>query len=92
MCWRDDVPNYRTCLTCRQKYYGTLGHVNCPGRKEIMTTQFKGESNWDAIVNDNSLDIEEEQEFLEWLEGRDRSKESPLEELQAEFDMWDSNR
>ena len=33
MCWRDEVPLVRECSTCRQIYYGDLGHRNCPGRK-----------------------------------------------------------
>lgn len=32
-----------------------------------MTTQMSGESPWFAIVHDNSLDIEEEESFTEYL-------------------------
>jgi hypothetical protein len=30
MCWRDDVPMHRRCSMCGQRYYGDLGHRNCP--------------------------------------------------------------
>ena len=33
-----------------------------------MTTQFSGETPWDAIVNEYSLDIEEEAGFLSYLQ------------------------
>ena len=33
-----------------------------------MTIQFSGETPWDAIVNHNGLDIEEEVAFLTYLE------------------------
>ena len=32
-----------------------------------MTIQFSGESDWDAIVNHNSLDIVEEERFIEYI-------------------------
>lgn len=61
-----------------------------------MTSQFKGETAWDAIVNDNSLDIEEEDEFRDWLRvhGFDIGDEyhiNPdisLEQLTNGFAMW----
>lgn len=31
MCWRDDIVAYRWCIICGQKYYGDLGHRECPG-------------------------------------------------------------
>ena len=30
MCWRDDIAKERLCSRCNQKYYGDLGHRNCP--------------------------------------------------------------
>lgn len=32
MCWRDDVPMNRRCISCGKRYYGDLGHRNCPAR------------------------------------------------------------
>ena len=32
MCWRDDVPMTRRCISCGATYYGDLGHRGCPGR------------------------------------------------------------
>ena len=32
-----------------------------------MIGRFQGETAWDAIVNDNGLDIEAEEEFRQWL-------------------------
>ncbi len=33
MCWRDDVAAERWCPMCRQRYYGDLGHRDCPARE-----------------------------------------------------------
>ena len=33
MCWRDDVPMLRFCYTCKEQYYGDLGHKGCFGSK-----------------------------------------------------------
>ena len=57
-----------------------------------MTTQFEGETNWDAIVNDNSLDIVEEQEFVEYIHSKGLSEDSlSLAELEQLFDEWKVN-
>jgi hypothetical protein len=50
--------------------------------------QFSGESAWDAIVNDNSLDIEQEESFEEFIASHGVSKESPADVLQQLFDQW----
>ena len=34
MRWRDDVARSRWCSSCGQKYYGELGHRDCPARPE----------------------------------------------------------
>lgn len=57
-----------------------------------MTTQFKGESNWDAIVNDNSLDIEEEDDFYQFALSNGASKNSSLAELEDEYRRWEESR
>ncbi len=36
MCWRDDVPQVRYCIFCKEEYYGDLGHRGCPAFKEIV--------------------------------------------------------
>jgi hypothetical protein len=30
MCWRDEIRTTRTCILCHQKYFGDLGHRDCP--------------------------------------------------------------
>jgi len=32
MCWRDDIVMSRWCSFCGQRYYGDLGHHDCPKR------------------------------------------------------------
>lgn len=51
-------------------------------------TQFNGENNWDAIVNDNSLDIEEERSFEDFIKDLHYSKDETLEVLEYLFGMW----
>ena len=55
---------------------------------EDTTIQFSGEDNWDTIINHNSLDIEEETEFLEFCRKRGVSKSSSLDLLTAIFQLW----
>lgn len=54
-----------------------------------MTTQFPGESNWDAIVNDNSLDIVEEDAFEKFITDRGHSKTEALETLERLLASWE---
>lgn len=45
MCWRDEVPMARICISCGQEYYGDLGHRDCPARKPKTTEHAQTESN-----------------------------------------------
>ena len=59
----------------------------------MTTTQFQGESNWDAIVNDNALDIEEEQRFLDFIHSKSVNEKTALlavlEDLFEEWEMFE---
>lgn len=33
----------------------------------MASKRFQGETAWDAVINDNGLDIQEEDEFRDWL-------------------------
>ncbi len=52
------------------------------------TTQFPGESDWDAIIHHYSLDIVEEQEFLNYIKNAKFTKEASLEELEKLYSFW----
>ena len=47
----------------------------------METVQFKGETNWDAIVNHNGLDIEEEAAFEQYVQKEGYSKNDSLKVL-----------
>jgi hypothetical protein len=57
-----------------------------------MTTIFTGESSWEAVVNDNSLDIEEEEAFTNYIAAQGYSrgeiKSLPLGVLEALYYEW----
>ena len=53
-----------------------------------MTTQFSGESNWNSIINDNSLDIVEEESFEQFVIEEGGSKEDSLEKLESLYKEW----
>ncbi len=57
-----------------------------------MTVQFAGESNWDVIVNHNSLDIVEEEEFGKFVIAHGHNKESELHILEAIYLEWVEKR
>ena len=57
-----------------------------------MTTQFEGETDWDAIINDNSLDIVEENDFMIFVYAMGESEESSLETLEFLFSRWEQSR
>jgi hypothetical protein len=52
----------------------------------METVQFSGEDAWDAIVNHNSLDIEEEDSFLKFCESRNIPFDLPS--LETAFEQW----
>ena len=52
------------------------------------TRVLKGETPYDAIINHNSLDIEEEQAFLDFIHSMGLSEDSSLVELESAFDEW----
>jgi len=62
----------------------------------MAVNKFQGETNWDAVVNDNGLDIEKEESFRQWLRQHgftigDEYHIDPkftLEELDAACAMW----
>lgn len=51
----------------------------------MSIVQFSGESNWDALINRESLDIEEEDAFEEFVIEQGGSKSMSLEELEK---LW----
>lgn len=55
----------------------------------MTTTRFQGESVWDAIVNDNTLDITEEARFEEFIRTQGASRNSPGEVLEDLFTDWE---
>lgn len=57
-----------------------------------LPTQFSGESNWDAIINDNSLDIVEEESFLQFVVSHNASQESSLDVLADLYEKWKPSR
>jgi hypothetical protein len=34
MCWKDEEKRKRICSLCGKRYYGKLGHKNCPVIKD----------------------------------------------------------
>ena len=60
----------------------------------VMTTQFSGESPWDAVVQDNSLDIVEEELFYEFCTTRtsDDPHKLDLVDLEILYDQWEEQR
>lgn len=56
-----------------------------------MMIQFSGENNWDAIINHNSLNIEEEQSFEDFIKSMKYSKNEDLDILEELFEMWESD-
>ena len=55
----------------------------------MSVVQFAGESDWDAIVNYNALDIEEEERFIKYLVSLGyEPKIIPLATLETLFDRW----
>jgi hypothetical protein len=57
-----------------------------------MTTQFQGERPWDAIIHDNSLDIEEEEEFRLFAAELGYDENSDLEQLEFAYEQWELTR
>ena len=61
-----------------------------------MTNQFQGETNWEAVINDAGLDLEEEADFREYLKRHgftigDEYRINPditLEQLENALAMW----
>lgn len=55
----------------------------------MTVVKFAGETDWDAIVNYNALDIEEERRFIEYIvsTGHD-PKIIELDKLEILFDKW----
>lgn len=53
-----------------------------------MTTQFPGESDWDAIISDGALNIEEEESFIAYVKRHGYSKSSALPDLAALIEIW----
>jgi len=54
MCWRDDTVTTRWCSLCNQKYYGDLGHRNCPANFNFFYLH-QGELSNSQINNINEL-------------------------------------
>jgi len=57
-----------------------------------MITQFNGESRKDAIINHFSLDIEEENGFLEYIEFMGYTVEADDEKIESLYSMWDKHK
>lgn len=55
---------------------------------EECSVKFCGENNWDAVVNCNSLDIEEEDDFEAFVVESGKDKSCSLEELDALMVAW----
>ena len=36
MCWRDEIFTDRYCYSCKQPYYGSLGHIGCPAKNKPL--------------------------------------------------------
>jgi hypothetical protein len=52
-------------------------------------TKFEGESTWDALVNHYSLTIEQEDDFISYLEANGTAPgRCNLEQLQAHYEEW----
>lgn len=60
MCWRDDVPMLRFCYSCKEQYYGDLGHRGCSGSK-IENFIFK---KIDLIAKKYGWDIQKTRESI----------------------------
>jgi len=59
----------------------------------MISVRFSGETPWDAIVNHNSLDEEEEEKLLQFCERVHRApKQLPLEALERLYSAWVSYR
>jgi hypothetical protein len=56
-----------------------------------MITQFQGEDRREAIVNHFSLDIEEEEDFFEYMEDMGYNIYSDDELLENLYTMWQKN-
>lgn len=69
--------------------FGTLGRLEAI-QKECAAVRFSGETAWDAVVNHNSLDIEEEDRFRAFCWTRGLGKGSKALELDAAFREWEA--
>ncbi len=56
--------------------------------KNNLTVKFERETDWDAIVNHWSLNIVEEDEFLDYITKKGFGKTSPLEHLETLYHEW----
>jgi hypothetical protein len=57
------------------------------------TTQFPGETLWSAIVNDHSLNIEEEESFLTFCSERNVDPlNTTLEMIESLYAEWQAER
>ena len=60
--------------------------------EQRLTVQFRGENDWDAIINHWSLSIDEEEEFIAYIEGCGHGKMSQLEHLETLYFEWERTR
>lgn len=54
MCWRDEVPMTRVCMSCDQEYFGNLGHKSCPelSRARNLAERLSDKSSEKPVVCD----------------------------------------
>ncbi|MHC4620473.1 MAG: hypothetical protein ACYTEQ_22225, partial [Planctomycetota bacterium] len=50
--------------------------------------QFAGETNWDAVINSASLNIEEEEAFLEFCQDKNIDRDDDAETLGRALQRW----
>lgn len=50
--------------------------------------QFAGESSWDALINYEGLDIEEEARFLEFVQRKGFSPDLDIDMLESLYNLW----
>lgn len=58
----------------------------------MAITKFSGETNWDAIVSDNSLTIEEEAEFAFFITQMGFTQQNSLEDLAHAYHEWEKSK
>lgn len=59
MCWRDDEPSYRSCSFCGNKYYGDLGHRNCPGWTKTDPAPQESMRSSEKLASEDIVDMDD---------------------------------